>query len=61
MLHLKMLRDAFKKKELNSGTWTQRGEGVLAKSQILIDNQFGTLLDRRGLSKVHVPKFDLMF
>ena len=34
-------------------------EGVLAKSQILISNQFGTLLDRRGVSKVHVPKFDL--
>ena len=33
----------------------------MAKSQILINNQFGTLLYRRGVSKVHVPKFDLRF
>ena len=32
-----------------------------AKSQSFINNQFGTLLNRRGVSKVHVPKFDLIF
>ena len=36
------------------------GEGVLVKSLILINAQFGTLLDRRGVSKVHVPKCDLI-
>ena len=54
-------RDALKK--VNFGTSAQRveGEGVLVKSLILINAQFGTLLDRREVSKVHVPKFDLIF
>ena len=52
-------RDALKK--VNFGTSAQRGgEGVLVKSLILINAQFGTLLDRRGVSKVHVPKCDLI-
>ena len=32
----------------------------MAKSQILINNQFGTLLDRRGGFKGSVPTFDLI-
>ena len=55
-LKIRKIRDAFKK-ELTSGHRPKWGEGVLAKSQILINKQFGTLLDRRGVSKVHVPKF----
>ena len=53
-------RDALKK--VNFGTSAQRGEGegVLVKSLILINAQFGTLLYRRGVSKVHVPKCDLI-
>ena len=38
------------------GYQPKRGEGVLAKSQILINNQFGTLLDRRGSFKGSCPK-----
>ena len=30
------------------GTSVQKGEGVLAKSQTFINNQFGPLMDRRG-------------
>ena len=54
-----MFRDALKK--VNFGTSAKRGgEGVLVKSLILINAQFGTSLDRRRVSKVHVPKCDLI-
>ena len=55
-----IVRDALKK-EYTLGHPPKRGEQVLVKSPFLINNQFGTLIDRRGVSKVHVPKFDLTF
>ena len=36
------LRDAFKKKKETLGHWPKRGEGVKAKSQMLVSTEFGT-------------------
>ena len=45
-------RDAFKKK-VNFGTSAKKGGRGAAKIPNSIDNQFGTLLDRRVVSKGH--------
>ena len=51
------IKDAFQKK-VNFVTSVQRGEGVLVK--ILINAKLGRLIERKGVSKVNVPKFDVI-
>ena len=54
-------QECCQKKNYAFGHWPKRGEGVLAKSQILLITNLGYYWTGEGGSKVHVPKYTFYF